>query len=126
MTKFAKTTPSTGPKRPQKPKIVKVHIPEEPLVARNAKVVKRSSKKMQAVVYTIDSVLLEWSASTEYGMSFRGLSTEEQQAEVAVLNKSSAKGMRHVVKNTLLAKQYKYLIGEKMRLYFQDVPGPRN
>jgi hypothetical protein len=120
LTKFAKTTPSTGPKRPPKPKIAKVHIPEEPKVATNEKVVKRSSKKVQAVAYTVDSVLLEWSASTEYGMSFRGLSTEEQQAEVAVLNKSSAKGMRHVVKNTLLAKQYKLQIGEKMRLYFQE------
>ena len=120
LTKFVKSTPSSGVKRPPKPKIAKADTPEEPKVATKNKVAKGRTKKVQAVQYTVESVLLEWSASTEYGISFRGLSSEEQLAEVAVLNKSSAKGMRHIVKNNLLAKEYKLLIGEKMRLYFQE------
>ncbi len=121
LTKFAKSTPSTGPKRPPKPIIAKATTPEEPKVATNAKCVKGSSKKVKAVTYTVESVLLEWSGSTEYGISFRGLSNEEQLAEVAVLNKSSAKGMRHVVKNTTLAKQYKLLIGIKCACIFKSI-----
>ena len=120
LTKFAKSTPSTGPKRPPKPIIAKATTLEEPKVATNVKCVKGSNKKVKGVAYTVESVLLEWSDSTEYGISFRGLSNEEQLAEVTVLNKSSAKGMRNVVKNTMLAKQYKLLIGDKTRLYFQE------
>jgi hypothetical protein len=120
LTKFSKMTPSSGPKRPPRPQKDKSENPQQPTVAKCVKVVKLSGRKVKAVAYTRESVLAEWSATTEYGNSFRGLTPKEQDAEVEVLNKSSAKGMKNVVKNTLLATQYKLLIGEKMRLYFYE------
>jgi hypothetical protein len=38
-------------------------------VAKGAKVVKPSEKKVKAVAYTVESVLGEWSATTEYGIT---------------------------------------------------------
>ncbi len=44
-----------------------------------------------AVTYTIEGVLELWSKATEYGLSFRGMTPEEQKTEVAVLNKGAIK-----------------------------------
>jgi hypothetical protein len=77
------------------------------------------------MAYTVEGVLEQWSGTTEFGITFRGLTPLEQLAEVAVLNKGAPKGLKGVVKNLLLAKQYKKLIGEKMRLYFADNRDPQ-
>jgi hypothetical protein len=100
--KRTKTTPSTGQKRTRKP----------------------TPPQKKTLTYTVEGVLDKWSDTTEYGMSFRGLTTSEQLLEVDVLNKGAAKGLKGIVKNTLLAKQYTKVIHEKMRLYFTENRDP--
>jgi hypothetical protein len=81
---------------------------------------KKVAKQTKVVCHTVDSVLSQWSDTTEYGISFRGLSTSEQHREVEVLNKGTAKGMKGIVKQTLLTKQYEKIVGDKLRQYFID------
>jgi hypothetical protein len=96
-------------KRPPKPKVVL----QEPI--RQPK-----TKKIKTMAYTIIVVLEQWSDTTDSGCNFRALTPLQQLADVAVLNKEAAKGLKGVVKNKMLAKQYKELISEKMRVYFAD------
>jgi hypothetical protein len=77
------------------------------------------------VAHTVESVLQAFSETTEYGKTFRGLTSEKQLAEVEVLNKGAAKRLKGLVKNTLLDKQYKTLIVEKMRQHLIDSCTPQ-
>ena len=77
-------------------------------------------KKTTTVQYTLEGVLEQWSGTTEFGIAFRALTPLEQLAELAVLNKGAAKGLKGVVKNSLLGNQYKKLIGDKMRDYLGE------
>ncbi len=43
-----------------------------------------------ATTYTIESVLDNWSESTDYGVAFRTMTGEERLAEVVILNKGAA------------------------------------
>jgi hypothetical protein len=43
-----------------------------------------------------------WDASTEYGISFRGMNAAHQEAEVKRLNKVLLKGQKEVIKKKLL------------------------
>jgi hypothetical protein len=65
--------------------------------------------------YSIEGVLLAWSNTTDYGISFRGRTVEEQQAEVQLLNKGAAKGMKGLIKNKLLVVHYKKLVADKLK-----------
>ena len=62
---------------------------------------------MAAVTYTVEGVLAAWNADTEYGASFRAMTTDEQIAEVVVLNKGAIKGMKGIIKSKLLITHYK-------------------
>ncbi len=73
-----------------------------------------------AVTYTIEGVLELWSEATEYGLSFRGMTPEEQKTEVAVLNKGAIKGMKGIIKSKLLVTHYNTLVAAKLELYITE------
>jgi hypothetical protein len=58
---------------------------------------------------------LAWNDTTDYGISFRGMTVQEQQAEVLLLNKGAAKGMKGLIKNKLLVVHYKKLVADKLK-----------
>ncbi len=95
------------------------------LTEGNAKKPKRSSanrKKGDAasVTYTIEGVLTQWSDTTEYGISFRAMTTAEQTAEVSVLNKGAIKGMKGIIKSKLLVTHYNTMVAEKLRTHISE------
>jgi hypothetical protein len=80
-----------------------------------------NSKNVKAAMtYTNDIVLQHWGDTTEYGKSFRLLNEEQQSAEVALLNKGSAKSMKNIIKTKLLDVHYQTLVQEKLRQYLSD------
>jgi hypothetical protein len=117
-----KTTASTGPKRIPQPKplvIVEAASPEVAQILSTMKK-KRTIKRAKgncalASTYTEESVLENWSESTEYGAAFRNMNTEERLAEIVVLNKGAAKGLKGIIKSKMLVKHYKNLIADKLR-----------
>ncbi len=135
LTNFTKTTASAGPKRTIRPKEGRIaetvpQLASESEAPMNKKRTlstgaNRLTKPNKMVMHTVESVLQTFSESTEYGRTFRGLKSEEQQAEVAVLNKGAAKGLKGLVKNTLLDTQYKKLIEDKMRQHLIDSRTPQ-
>jgi hypothetical protein len=56
--------------------------------------------RYQSKAYKIEAVLSQWNETTDYGKSFRGLTNQEQQAEVILLNKGVAKGISRYVQKT--------------------------
>jgi hypothetical protein len=70
-----------------------------------------------AVTYTIEGVLLRWREATEYGLSFRGMTLEEEKAEVVVLNKGAIKGMKGIIKSKLLVTHYNTLVADKLQAH---------
>ena len=51
-----------------------------------------------AVTYTLEGVLAAWSDVTDYGVSFRAMTLDEQKAEVVGLNKGAITGMKGIIK----------------------------
>jgi hypothetical protein len=118
LTRFTKTTVSTGPKRICRPKeggiAEKVSTGANPL-----------TKPKKMVMHTVETVLQNYNESSEYGKTFRELNLEEKAAEVDVLNKGAVKALKCLVKNTLLDTQYKKLIEDKMRQHLLDNRTPQ-
>ena len=120
-----KMTASTGPKRNVKAKLAVIAEAVSPEVAEILTSMgkkrtlstgpKRIPKPKKILTYTLQGVLDTFSESTEYGISFRALTSEGQLAEIEKLNKGAAKGLKGLVKDTLLQHNYKQLIVEKMR-----------
>ena len=73
-----------------------------------------------SVTYTIEGVLTQWSDTSEYGISFRAMTTAEQTAEVVVLNKGAMKGMKGIIKSKLLKTHYNTLVAEKLRAHISE------
>jgi hypothetical protein len=67
---------------------------------------------------TVEGVMISWNDTTEYGMSFRTMSDEEQLAEVLRLNKGTEKQMKGIIKNKLIAVNYTTLVADKLREHF--------
>jgi hypothetical protein len=65
--------------------------------------------------YNVDGVLSTWDATTDYGKSFRNMTEPEQQAEVLLLNKGAAKGLKGLIKNKLLCVHYKSLVADELK-----------
>ncbi len=82
------------------------------------------SQSTSCVGYTMASVLTTWDATTEYGISFRNLQKEEQEAEVKRLNMVSLKGQKDSVKQKLLQVKYKSMIDDKMRVHLSESRSP--
>jgi hypothetical protein len=51
------------------------------------------------MTYTVNGVMSSWNDTTEYGMSFRKMTDDEQQAEVLRLNKGAEKQIKGIIKN---------------------------
>ncbi len=119
-------TKDTVPKQKRK-RTVHVGETSPPLgknkrVKRNAtKTTNKKNKNLNAAMkYTNDIVLQHWGDTTEYGKYFRSLNEEQQSAEVALLNKGSAKSMKNIIKTKLLDDNYQTLLQEKLRQYLSD------
>jgi hypothetical protein len=135
LTNFAKTTISTGPKRIVRPKEVELAEKDsQPTLELEARMKKKKNlsrgtnqltKPKKLVMHTVQSVLESFTETTEYGRTFRALQLEEQAAEVEGLNKGAVKGLKVLVKNTLLDTQYKKLIEDKMRQHLHDSRTPQ-
>jgi hypothetical protein len=91
----------------------------------NAKEIKGTTSNRKigdaaAVTYTIEGVLTQWSDTTEYGISFRAMTSDEQKAEVIVLNKGAIKWMKGIIKSKLLITHYNTLVAEKLRAHISE------
>jgi hypothetical protein len=75
----------------------------------------KSSKLRYEMAYTVEGMLECWNDTSDYGISFRALTKEEQLKEVEVLNKGAAKGMQGAMKSKMLAKNYEKLLAEKLQ-----------
>jgi hypothetical protein len=69
------------------------------------------------VSYTVPTILSTWDDASEYGKSFRALSSEDQDNEVKRLNKVTLKGQKDVIKQKILDVNYKTILAEKMRAH---------
>jgi hypothetical protein len=67
------------------------------------------------MAYNVAGVLVAWDDTTDYGISFRSMTEPEQQAEVTLLNKGAAKGLKGLIKNKLLIVHYKSLVAERLK-----------
>jgi hypothetical protein len=65
--------------------------------------------------HTIESVLATWDETTDYGKSFRSMLETDQAKEVQHLNKGAAKGLKGMIKTTLLASNFKMMVADKLR-----------
>ncbi len=135
LTILSKTTVSTGPKRIVRPKEDEIaETVSQPAFELEARMNKkrtlsrganRVTNPKKLVMHTMQSVLETFTETTEYGRTFRGLQLEEQAAEVEALNKGAVRGLKVLVKHTLLDTQYKKLIEDKMRQHLTDSRTPQ-
>jgi hypothetical protein len=72
------------------------------------------------MVYTKEIIESKWSDDTEYGLSFRGMTEVEQQAEVQRLNKGVEKGMKSVIKTKVLEDNYTKIVQAKLQAHLMD------
>jgi hypothetical protein len=77
----------------------------------------KKSDTFSRVSYTVATILSTWDDASEYGISFRGLSSVEQENEVKRMNKVTLKGHKEVIKHKILEVNYRQIIAEKMRAY---------
>jgi hypothetical protein len=81
-------------------------------------------KKPADETYTIDKILVTWNDESEYGKSFRGMTSDEQQLEVVRMNKGATKGLKTVIKSKLLDVNFKLLIASKMMEHLRESRTP--
>ena len=86
--------------------------PVPPKKKRNVKTLTSQTSNM---TYTVDGVMTTWNDTTEYDMSFRKLTDDEQQAKVRRSNKGAEKQMKGIIKNKLIAVNYTTVVAEKLR-----------
>ena len=76
------------------------------------------------VAYTVAKVMATWDDASEYGISFRRLNKEEQEAEVDRLNKVTKKGHKDIVKQKIIDVKFKTMVTDKMRAYLTESRTP--
>jgi hypothetical protein len=77
------------------------------------------------VAYTVDTVMSTWDDATDYGISFRQLSKDDQEAEVKRLNKVTIKGHKDIVKQKVLDVKFKAMVADKMRAHLMESRAPQ-
>ncbi len=103
-------------KRKQSPKSGKGSVRSSALTKKSKPITKRTKADgTMSTTYTLQTVLDNWSEATDYGRSIRAMNEAEQQAEIVLLNKGAAKGMKGIIKSKLLVQHYKKLVAEKLR-----------
>jgi hypothetical protein len=85
---------------------------------------KASSKKGNEKTYTVAKILDTWNDVSEYGKSFRGMTSAEQELEVVRMNKGMEKGLKTVIKSKVLDVNFKLLIATKMKDYLNESRTP--
>jgi hypothetical protein len=65
--------------------------------------------------FTVDSVLESFKETTEYGASFRSMTTETQAMEVIRLNKGAVSGMKGAIRKQRIDVQFKTLVADRMK-----------
>ena len=86
-----------------------------PTTKAKAKTKRSKSDGMLGTTYTLQSVLDNWSEATDYSLSIRAMTEKEQEAEIVLLNKGAAKGMKGIIKSKLLIQHYKKLVAERLK-----------
>jgi hypothetical protein len=77
--------------------------------------------------FTVDSVLESFKDTTEYGASFRSMTSEIQAMEVVRLNKGAATGMKGAIRKQRIDVQFKTLVSERMKEFLiQNRTQPQN
>jgi hypothetical protein len=84
-------------------------------VAKKVKLVANTGGKK---TFTIEGVLSSFPEKTEYGVTFRAMTPDEQSIEVLRLNKGAATGMKGAMKKNRINVLYKDLVSEKMKTHF--------
>jgi hypothetical protein len=74
--------------------------------------------------YTVATILSTWDDTSEYGISFRGLNSDEQGNEVKRLNKVTLKGHKEGIKHKILEVNYRTILEEKMRSHLAASRSP--
>jgi hypothetical protein len=82
---------------------------------------KKCQRNLHKVKHSSESVLQDFSAETEYGQSFRNLSSCEQKKEEDRLNKGAVKGTKEAIKSKLIATKYTQLCADKMMEYLMQM-----
>ena len=103
-------------KRKQSPKSGEGSVQSSAPTKKSKPITKRTKADgTMSTTYTLQTVLDNWSEATDYGRSIRAMNEAEQQAEIVLLNKGTAKGMKGIIKSKLLVQHYKKLVAEKLR-----------
>ncbi len=87
--------------------------------------------------FTVQSVLESFKDTSEYGASFRSMTSDTQAMEVLRLNKGAASGMKVAIRKQRIDVQFKTLVSERMKEFliqnrteplkmFRAITQPRN
>jgi hypothetical protein len=121
ITTLPRTKKSLPPQRKRKQDAINPSTTSEASIKKRKRTPTTAKQKcVAAVTYTTEGVLELWSEATEYGLSFRGMTPEEQKIEVAVLNKGAVKGMKGIIKSKLLVTHYNTLVAAKLQLHITE------
>jgi hypothetical protein len=91
-----------------------------PKVASKASVFAKGKPKVNSggkSTFTVDSVLDSFKGTTEYGASFRSMTSETQAMEVVRLNKGAASGMKGAIRKQRIDVQFKALVSDRMKAF---------
>jgi hypothetical protein len=69
------------------------------------------------ITFSVESIMTSFNDSTEYGQSFRKMTSEEQTLEVLQLNKGAASGLKGAIKKQRIQSQFKDIVTDKMKEY---------
>ncbi len=87
----------------------------KPHVAKVKRMSARESNVSGKTTFSVESILTSFKDTTEYGQSFRTMTSEEQTTEVVRLNKGAAVGMKAAIKKQRITSQFKDVVTDKMK-----------
>ena len=81
---------------------------------------KHRGKEPLPVAHSMESILQNWSETTEYGIAFRAMTAEEKGEEIINVNKGATKAMKDLMKKKVLGKNYKDMVAQQMREHIKN------
>ena len=87
------------------------------IVAKAKRMSARESNIGGKTTFSVESIMTSFKDTTEYGQSFRNMTSEQQTTEVVRLNKGAAIGMKAAIKNQRITSQFKEVVTDKMKEY---------
>jgi hypothetical protein len=76
---------------------------------------KKPVKKMNIKTYTLESVLVEFDAESEYGKALRAMPESDMQVAVAKFKKGATAGIKGAVKAKVLLSKYSTVCKDKLK-----------